>query len=246
VVLGWLGRSHCQVARPGRGEQVGHRASATVLLSRLTLAALALSAPGTAVALAQSACQSYSASARGISLDLAPLPGFVEVCSKDTALCGRLTAGFPPSVTVLGYFVPTGDWDAYRQRKQSFSLYLIAQLAGNMVPGDFGGFKKFVRERQGQIPDNSKLPPTLAAGKQVPLGVFDETAGSISFGTVMHLSQETPAGQVPITLVATSSGFVLKDRVLSLYVYRKYDKPQDAQTTKDETLRWLACLRAAN
>jgi hypothetical protein len=217
-----------------------------VLLSRLTLAAVALSTPGATVALAQSACQSYSASAGGTTVDLAPLPRFVEVCSKDTALCRRLTAGYPPSVTVLGYFVPAGDWEGYQQHNQSFSHYLIAQLAGNLPPRDFGGFKQFVRERQGQIPDISKLPPTLAAGRQVPLGVFDETATSISFGTLMQLSQQTPTGQVPITLVVTNSGLVVTDRVLSLYVYRKYQQPKDAETTKDEALRWLACVRRAN
>ena len=93
------------------------------MLSRLTLAAVALSSLGAGAAPAQSAASRNSAS----------------------SLCGRLTAGYPPSVTILGYFVPAV-----------------------MVPGDFGRFKRFVRERQGQIPDNTKLPPTLAARKQVP------------------------------------------------------------------------------
>jgi len=218
----------------------------SVLLARLTVAVLSLSAAGTAVALAQGACQSYPASARGTALDLAPFPGLVEVCSRDTALCRQLTAGYPPNVATLGYFVPAGDWEAYRQQKRSFTHYLIAQAASNLAPPDFGGFKQFVRERQGQIPDNTKLPATLAARGQVPLGVFDETARSISFGTLMQLSRETPSGPVPLTLAVTNSGLVLKDRVLSLYVYREYRSPEDVQSAKAETLRWLACLRTAN
>src|SRR6185437_7576747 len=105
----------------------------SVLLARLTVAVLSLSAAGTAVALAQGACQSYPASARGTALDLAPFPGLVEVCSRDTALCRQLTAGYPPNVATLGYFVPAGDWEAYRQQKRSFTHYLIAQAASNLA-----------------------------------------------------------------------------------------------------------------
>jgi hypothetical protein len=62
----------------------------------------------------------------------------------------------------------------------------------------------------------------------------------------MQLSRETPAGPVPLTLAVTNSGLVLKDRVLSLYVYREYRSPEEVQSAKAETLRWLACLRTAN
>jgi hypothetical protein len=197
-----------------------------------------------AAAAAQPACAPWPAAAGGPALDLAPPPGYAEVCSQDAALCHRLTAGYPPSVLTLGYFVPVDEWAAFRRGETlGFRQYLIAQLATATAPDDLPGLKARLRAQQGDAPDHTQLPAVFESAGRATLGIFDETDRSVSFGVVMRLR---PAGATPgvpeLTLVATNTLLALGDRVLSLYVYREYGGPPDVAAAERLTREWLACL----
>lgn len=192
-------------------------------------------------------CDTWRTQAGDSTIDLAPLSGFVEVCSQDAQLCSVLTAGYPPSVKTLGYFAPAAEWNAVRQRASlGFKHYLIAQLATSMTPERLPGFKNFLRSQQGNTPDHSDLPRFLAAEGRAPMGIFDETPNSISFGQIMAVRPTTGASAERITLVSTNSAVVVKNRVLSLYVFQDYRGDADADSAKAATLSWLRCLGAAN
>jgi hypothetical protein len=193
------------------------------------------------------ACDSRQAQAADSSVDLAPPPGFIEICSLDSQLCRVLTAGYPPSVRTLGYFADSADWNAFQKDSTvGFKHYLIAQLATTMRPEQLAGFKQYLRSQQGNIPDHSSLPSVLAAQGRVPLGIIAETPTSISFGTVMTATPVTTPSAHPMVLVATNTAAVLKNHMFSLYVFRDYRGDDDIDSTKATTQKWLQCLARAN
>src|SRR5213082_1409182 len=85
---------------------------------------------------AETGCGSFVSRVDGQSLDLAPPRGFVEICGQDAELCRTLTAGYPPSVLTLGYFVSPEEWKRFKSGPPiGFTRYLIAQSASS-APGD--------------------------------------------------------------------------------------------------------------
>jgi hypothetical protein len=196
---------------------------------------------------AQAPCAARPHSVAGTQLELLPLAGFVEICGQDAALCRRLTAGYPPSTTTLGYFVPQEEWRTYRQGTfQGFTQYLIAQGAASLSPSGLPAFRRYIRAQQGEIPDHTQLPALVESGRRVPLGVFDESESSISFGVVMSMRPVGSDEASLVRLVATNSALALGPRVLSLYVYRRFGAASDVELAKEQTKTWLGCLRKAN
>jgi hypothetical protein len=190
------------------------------------------------------ACGQFRASLEGTSIDLAPPPGFVEICAKDRRLCSLLTSGFPPSVTTIGYFVPVEKWAA-RERGEHPRLtrYLIAQ--GTSTGEDaFPALKNFLRERAGRIPDHSRVTESLEHMERVDLGVLDEGADFISMGVIIK-AQLSASGASPGPQVAINTAFVDQGHVLSLYTHCAFAGPRDEEECKRLTTEWLACLRGA-
>jgi hypothetical protein len=196
---------------------------------------------------AQVPCAVRAVPVPGTQIELLPLAGFVEVCGQDTTLCRQLTAGYPPTTTTLGYFVPEQEWRAHRRGTlRGFTQYLIAQGAGSLSPSGFPAFKRQIHTQQGQIPDHSRLPALVESGGRVALGVFDESENSISFGVVMAMRPAGSDESAAIRMVATNSALVLGQRVLSLYVYRRFRAAADVEGAEEQTKAWLGCLRKAN
>jgi hypothetical protein len=120
-------------------------------------------------------CGRFLATAAEVAIDLAPPAGFTEICSRDPDLCADLTAGYPPRVRTIGYFVRSEEWARYQQGDHSrFSTYLIAQATTTRV-SDFSALKGFIRGRSGRIPDRSRMSPEILRDLQrVDLGILDE------------------------------------------------------------------------
>lgn len=197
-------------------------------------------------ATAQSTCTSWKYTAGGTPLELAPPKGYTEICSQDAALCHILTAGYPPSTITVGYFVPSDEWNAFRQHKANgFRHYLIAQIAGSMTARELPDLKEHLHAQQGDVTDHTKLPAVFEARGRTPLGIFDETERSISFGAVMRLHPTTGwPDAADVVLIATNSALAVGERVLSLYVYREYATESDIAAAEQLTTDWLSCIEA--
>ena len=213
-------------------------------MERAIAIALAFFALTGRVALTQDACGSLSRSvADGDVVDLAPPPAYTDVCAQDSALCRLLTAGYPPSVTTLAYLVPDSLWASYRSgRVAGFGQYLIAQLAKSSTPADLPGLKAHLRAQQGDITDHSNPPSALEVRGRAPLGIFDETKHSISFGVLTQMQPASHPEATPITLVATNSAVAIGNSLLSLYVFREYRAAKDIEAAKALTRAWISCL----
>jgi hypothetical protein len=179
-----------------------------------------------------------------ISIDLAPPAGFAEICTKDQRLCAELAAGYPPSVTTIGYLLPAETWAA-RQRGEhpTLSRYLIAQGTSTGAAA-FPALKKFIRERAGRIPDHSRGVEALEDVERVDLGVLDEGPDFISPGVVIR-ARLPGLGPSPGRQVAINTAFVTQGHVLSLYTHCAFNGQSDVADCRRLTTEWLTCLRGA-
>jgi hypothetical protein len=196
-------------------------------------------------AVAEDACLSAIRSAGAAPVDLSPPGQFVDVCAEDAGLCRTLTSGYPPTVTTLAYFVLPEEWKASKDKPRGFTRYLIAQLAGSMSPDKLPGFRRYLHSQQGNIPDNTVLPSVLASHGRVPLGIVNETPDSISFGTVMKLEPNVPSSQ-GFALASINSAIIVRNQVLSLYVFDEIKDPRAVDPLKTLSEKWLKCLRQNN
>ena len=160
-------------------------------------------------------CGSFRDSLEISSVDVAPLPGFVDVCSRNSELCVMLTHGYPPGVQTIGYFVPAEQWQRYQQGEhKGFSPYLIAQKGRTLSTEEFADFKRYVHSQQGNIPDHTQLAAIFELRGQVPLGIIDESADSMWMGMLLKLNE--PAFKRDLELATVNVVLQIKGESLSL------------------------------
>jgi len=198
----------------------------------------------TVCAFAQDSCVPTIRSAGTFQIDLSVPGRFVDVCAEDKALCRTLTAGYPASISTLAYFVLPEDWKTAKQNPRGFRRYLIAQLSGSMTPDRLPAFKQYLHSQRGQVPDHTALPAVLTSKGRASLGIVSETPDSISFGTVMKL--ESTSTSQNIDLASINSAIIIRDRLLSLYVFDEVRDPNAVEPLKALSERWLKCLRENN
>lgn len=191
------------------------------------------------------ACSSFQARDGADRFDIAPPTGLVEVCSQDATLCRRLTEGYPLTAPTMGYFVTPEEWAQFKKGGlPGFTNYLIAQVAETTDPAQLPQLKEFIRSKQGDIPDHTKLPDIIKVKGETNLGVVSESNDSIVFGKVAKL--RTPASaEKDISLVALNAAVVFGPRMLSLYSFRDYRSPADVAAAKSLMNTWVQCLRGS-
>lgn len=193
----------------------------------------------------EDSCGSFRDARGRSSIDVAPLPGFSDVCSRDFQLCVMLTQGYPPSVQTIGYFVPVEDWERYQKgQHKGFSRYLIAQKGRTLSKEEFAEFKQYVHSQQGNISDHTKLASLFESRGQVSLGIVDETSDSISIGSVVKLTET--ALKRKLQTAAINIVLQIKGESLSLYVYDDAKGVNDTERVKDLAKRWIQCIRNQN
>ena len=190
-------------------------------------------------------CGSYEVT--NPNVNLAPLKGYVEICSKDSNLCRVLTIGYPASTKTLGYFISDDDWASYQSGSRSgFSQYLIAQLASSVKPQEFEELKRYLHSKNGNIPDNTSLPNRITEQSKTNLGVISEHKNSITIGSSQTINQNNPPIKASITLLASNIAVLVNNSVLSLYVYRTYKGDSDLKNLKADSEQWLQCINKLN
>jgi hypothetical protein len=189
-----------------------------------------------------SACGQSLATFGETSIALASPAGFAEICTKDQRLCGELTAGYPPGVTTIGYFVPAEKWAArLRGEHPTLTRYLVAQATSTREAA-FPALKNFLRERAGRIPDNSRVIKSLEDVERVDLGVLDEGPDFISPGVI--ISARLPGADRSLgRQVAINTAFITQGHVLSLYTHCAFTGQRDLDECRHLTTEWLTCLR---
>src|SRR5262245_11494604 len=175
---------------------------------------------GALPAVADPNCGSFRAPVPAPALDLAPPANFVEICSQDASLCARLASGYPPTEKLVEFFVTSEEWQRYRGGQLSgFNRYLIAQISEGTKPSDFSDLRSFIRSRQGDIPDNTELPPAFDSAGKSSIGVFEDSDDAIALGVIMRLRQPEVGPSSALILASANIAFLATERVLSLYAF---------------------------
>ncbi len=115
-----------------------------------------------------------------------------------------------------------------------------------MSESEFDGFRQYLHSQQGTMSDHTKAPATFELQEQVPLGIVDETADTISFGAVMRLRPTGSAVMAPLWLGSINIVLQLKGETLTLYAFDTLQSPSDTEYLKSLASRWLSCIRERN
>jgi hypothetical protein len=192
-------------------------------------------------------CGSFK-DAHGLSsVDVAPLPGYVDVCSQDFQLCVKLTQGYPPSVKTIGYFVPADEWQKRQKGNlEGFTHYLIAQRGRTLSADEFIEFKHYVYSQQGNVEDHTKPADVFESQGRVSLGVIDEAEDMIAFGAILKLTQTNPPPPKALLLASINIVLEQKGETLSLYVFDTVKGLDDTSRIKRLVEAWLNRIRERN
>ena len=140
-------------------------------------------------------CGSLPRTVGARTIDLAPPAGWVEICDRDAALCKRLTANYPPSVTTLGYFVPSDEWAAHERAPTApFARYLIAQVVPGKTAAQLPEVKSFIRSQAQDPTPLDRLAERLRGDGQAQLGIFEDAPDAIAFGVRQQLDSDSDTG----------------------------------------------------
>ena len=102
----------------------------------------------------------------------------------------------------------------------------------NLVERKVRGFQAYARSQQGTVADHSESPSLFELKWRVPLGVVEESADSISYGTVLKLEHKNQSEPGSDLLAAINIALQLKDESLSLYVFDVVKDLRDVAKTK--------------
>ena len=102
----------------------------------------------------------------------------------------------------------------------------------NLVERKVRGFQAYARSQQGTVADHSESPSLFELKWRVPLGVVEESADSISYGTVLKLEHKNQSERASELLAAINIALQLKDESLSLYVFDVVKDLRDVAKTK--------------
>ena len=191
-------------------------------------------------------CSSVKRRVGEVQVDVAPPPGFVDICALDTELCTLVTRDWWPSRQTLAWFVTAEDWALYEKEKNhGFTHHLVVQLIGDMSEDKFRENKQFVHKYT-VTPARIQLPERCETRGRADLGVVAETNDSISFGSVSSMVPSRADPSVSVCRAATNTTVRVKEKGLSLYALRKYTNPDDAKAVIALTTQWIQCIVALN
>lgn len=78
------------------------------------------------------------------------------------------------------------------------------------------------------------------------LGEFGTQPNAYSVMLVVNFKAQTSDGEVSTLLAGTMSCIRVKQRLIFVYTYRKYESKADVETLRDFTRQWIGQILAAN
>jgi hypothetical protein len=199
------------------------------------------------------ACESFIDTQGRSSVNLALLPGYFNVCSKDEIMCFLATADSPKSLTTLGVFTSVEEWDRSKRFEViEHSRGMLAQRARTMTTQEFRELKDSVRKEANEVNGRAHIG-ALQLKEAVALGVIHESHDSISTAVLARLTPPTDGGLLKgVTLITIRTLLQIKDETLSLetteqWMFPFYSGPEpSAESTTLLAKQWLECIRSMN
>ena len=214
---------------------------------------------------------SISVSVGGTPIAL-PVPrGFAEVPASLPELMRLGEQITPPANRLLAHLVTPEDMKVLAQRKSaSFDRYFLVQTARQfegraMSQQEFAEVRALMKTQQAEL--FSKLGPKMAEfardieknlsresgralklnlGDIVPLGVYGDSASSITFGAMVMVRLREGAEIDERTVINVSSIVLVRSKLLFLYTYARLVDGKDVEWARRTALSWTSDVLARN
>jgi hypothetical protein len=142
---------------------------------------------------------------------------------------------------VLANYDPEQDLTFYAKvgvgttvKAEKLPLSLIAEFAQRFASGEVPDKQKELRE----LAERTGISVT----EPVNMGVFDRTPASFSG----LLASRVKSGSRAMNVVTSTTFVFLKERLVNVYVYRKFETEADRTALQDFTKAWIRRIIAAN
>jgi hypothetical protein len=234
------------------------------LLSLLLLMSCAAAAAAQAPA-----GNSYRLGDRDVSIP--PPGGFVEAASRSEAIRKLFEVTESPALDLLAVHIPSDvmeqvargehrDFEFYTKvsvskgfREKDFSREDLAGLvailranASKLFDFNRPEMQKQFKHQDKGLTDLLKTDSKLDLSQPVNLGEIDSTPDSYGMLMLMKVKFQSGSYQKEGLLVGGASAVRVKNRLVWIYTYRKFDSEKDADVLRAFTKQWLAEILRAN
>jgi len=201
-----------------------------------------------------------------------PAPNdFEEAASQFESIKNRFTRTEAPANDVLAVHLPRADCEKLRAGEAgplNFYTKLSVLRATRAIDYSFEQFETLVsefRKTESQVLDiNSpamketlehlgkglselnKKETQVDISQPLNLGEFGTRPNVYSVMLLMNFKAQSSEGEVSKLIAAGMSFVRVKQRVLFVYTYRKYESKSDVETLRDFTKQWIGQILAAN
>jgi hypothetical protein len=201
-----------------------------------------------------------------------PAPaGFEEAASQFEQIKTQFTLTEAPDNDMLAIYLPGADCEKLRAgepaplnfytkvsirrgvREQDYSTDRFAQLVaafrqnGTQILDVNGPVMKAATERLDKsLTELNKQETQVDLGQPVNLGEFDTRPDVYSVMLLLNLTTTTADGQASVPILGGLSYIRVKQRLVYVYTYRRYESKADAAILRVFTTEWISKILAAN
>jgi hypothetical protein len=205
----------------------------------------------------------------GTMLSLPVPAGFVQVPP------GHMLATFGERITapgnrLLGYFVLENDLKRFGRSETGFERYFMVQtnqaVEGRVIPPeDFVQLRNLLRTQQAELlkrlaPKTAEIARDigqnltrdvgmqvqLQIGEIVPLGIYEEAADHITFGTMSKVQAQVAGRDSAGTVLCVSTVARARGKLVFFYTYALYKGPADVEWAKQQARNWTTQFARLN
>lgn len=226
----------------------------------------------TASALAQAPKTKAATFQLGAQVLTIPAPsGFEEAASQFEQIKTHFTATEAPDNDMLAIYLPSADCEKLRAgefgpfsfytkvsirravREQDYPTDRFAQLVatfrqnGAQILDVNGPLMKAATERLDKsLTELSKQETQVDLSQPVNLGEFDTRPDVYSVMLLLNFTTTTADGQATVPILGGLSYIRVKQRLVYVYTYRRYNSKADAAILRAFTTDWISQILAAN
>jgi len=226
----------------------------------------------TASALAQAPKTKAATFQLGTQVLTIPAPaGFEEAASQFEQIKTHFTTTEAPDNDMLAIYLPSADCDKLRAgefgpfsfytkvsirravREQDYPTDRFAQLVatfrqnGAQILDVNGPLMKAATERLDKsLTELSKQETQVDLSQPVNLGEFDTRPDVYSVMLLLNFTTTTADGQTTVPILGGLSYIRVKQRLVYVYTYRRYNSKADAAILRAFTTDWINQILAAN
>ena len=200
-----------------------------------------------------------------------PPTGFEEASSQFPNIKTRFQASEPPENDLIGAYLPKAECEALRRGEAVVLTYYakasVLRMARDSAFNDsqFAEMVSYLRANSETLmdPQGAKIKQVLqqldkvytkekaqetkvALAEPKNLGVIDNRANVFTIMIAMTVNIDSGGTQSTIPMLAGITYLKIKEKVIFVFTYRKYNSQADLETLKNFTINWNNGILAAN